>query len=167
MNLPHPSGCTFNAYTLPENPMTSPATPSRHHTKPFPSGVISLEELTPNFDCLGYAAFERFVQIREQQLPGYWYLNPITCLNFSTPSPDVQRLISKRQAAWFRVLSRQFKNSWRLMRKRANAREKDFEYDGFVVWGKARLSMSQWDAISRELLDSPACHWEPADSQPN
>lgn len=83
--------------------------------------------------------------IKKERRPGIWYVNPIGTVHASEDSGDFLKAVRKKQRGWYRLLSRQFKNGWRLAKKEEEDLWKlAYEYDGVIVLNGMILRVKWW-----------------------
>jgi hypothetical protein len=80
------------------------------------------------------AAIRERERILNADLPGYWYINPISCVHSPDPVDEFFDEIAKRQGAWCRMLKRHFGNGWRTIRKQTKDRsQRGVEFEGVLI----------------------------------
>lgn len=91
-------------------------------------------------------------EILRRGLPGAWYANP--CCKVHCPSCTNRFLFAARkcQAAWCRIMSRQFANGWRnMMRSPQSELERHATFDGILILDGQELDARNWNAVE-ELI---------------
>lgn len=83
-------------------------------------------------------------RILKDKSSGVWYLNPVAKVYSPVDSDQFLSVVMKRQADWFRHLSRQFKNQWRFVRNQAGLWEGAYEFDGVIIQQGVVLPFEIW-----------------------
>ena len=106
---------------------------------------IESESFPPDFENPGSFPCSETKRIKREGLPGLWYLNPIARVMSPQDSEEFMRVVTKRQAEWFRHLTRQFKNGWREVRNQQSSRlQQAFEFDGIIISDGIILPIMDW-----------------------
>lgn len=80
------------------------------------------------------AAIKERERILNADLPGCWYINPISCVHSPGPSDEFFDEIARRQGAWCRMLKKHFGNGWRRMRKQTKTPyQRGVEFEGVLI----------------------------------
>lgn len=117
------------------------------------STVIRCRRFPVDFGDLGRLSEQESARIVREKRPGVWYLNPVCEVFAEEDGPKFRKVVMKRQAEWFRLLSRQFKSQWRKVREQCSAMQRAYEFDGVVIVEGARLPFDTWKLV----------FWKPAD----
>lgn len=121
--------------------------PHRHAPR-----VVS-ESFPPDFENPGVFPFAEANRIKNEQLGGIWYLNPIARVHSPEDSEEFAETVAKRPAEWFRHLSRQFRNCWRSVRNQASLWQRAYEFDGVIVVNHSSIPFPVW----REQIRGRRC----------
>lgn len=109
---------------------------------------IEFRRFKPNFETPDTFPRLEVARILCEKLPGIWFVNPLARVHAACDSEEFLKEVRKRQAEWFRHLSRQLKNGWRKARDQTScvypSYNQAFEFDGVIVWRRATLPFSSW-----------------------
>ncbi|QDT29880.1 hypothetical protein Enr10x_52370 [Gimesia panareensis] len=124
---------------------------------------IESESFSPDFENPGNFPRREANRIKREKLPGIWYLNPVARVRSPKDSEEFMRVVAKRQAEWFRHLTRQFKNGWREARNQESSRfQQAFEFDGIIILDGIVLPIMDWklfrvDELRKKHTKSKTC----------
>ena len=80
------------------------------------------------------AAINEVDRIQDADLPGCWYINPISCVHSPDPVDEFFDEVARRQGAWCRMLDRHRGKGWRTMRKQSKTPyERGVEFEGVLI----------------------------------
>jgi hypothetical protein len=80
------------------------------------------------------AAINEVDRIQDADLPGCWYINPISCVHSPDPVDEFFDEVARRQGAWCRMLDRHRGKGWRTMRKQSKTPyERGVEFEGILI----------------------------------
>lgn len=80
------------------------------------------------------AAIHERERILNADLPGCWYINPISCVHSPDPVDEFFDEVARRQGAWCRMLDRHRGKGWRTMRKQSKTPyERGVEFEGVLI----------------------------------
>ena len=132
-----------------------------------PKPQINSVSWPPDFEAPGLLCLEEANSIKNERRPGIWYVNPVGTVHASVNSEEFARAVKKKQAEWYRLLSRQMKNGWRRQKRiENNSWRVAFEYDGVVVYNSTILQLRWWYSLKKEDPTLPITNQQKTGSIP-
>lgn len=96
---------------------------------------VTVKRLYFDWNDPSEAVVREIERIGDSWQHGCWYINPISRVYGPEPTRVFLSVVRKRQAAWFRMLNRQFGSGWRrkMLARSTGIVQRRYEFTGILV----------------------------------